>query len=60
MSNKNCSECIHFLQTIHDVNIDLFFDDWRACADNCDECTKQNRVEMCNTQFELISHLASQ
>jgi hypothetical protein len=60
MSDKNCAECIHFLQTVHDVNIDLFFDDWRACAEHCDECNKLNQVEMCNTQFELISHLANE
>ena len=60
MAHKNCEECIHFLQTIHDVNLDLFFDDWRGCVENCDECNKQDQVEMCQTQFEIMSHLANE
>lgn len=60
MAETNCEECIHYLQTVHDVNIDLFFDDWRGCTDNCNECTKADQVEMCKTQFEIMSHLANE
>ena len=59
MADKNCDDCIYRLQTTSDVNIELFFEDWRNCSDNCDECGIEQLKEMCQVQFELMSHIAN-
>ena len=59
MADNNCEECIHKLQTSRDVNVDLYFDDWRECAKHCDECGQEEKVNMCNTQFSVLNHLAN-
>jgi hypothetical protein len=59
MADKNCEDCIHRLQTSRDVNIDLFFDDWRECANNCDECNIDNLKQMCDVQFQIMNHIAN-
>ncbi|MFX1259348.1 MAG: hypothetical protein ACFFAN_15950, partial [Promethearchaeota archaeon] len=58
-ADKNCSECEKNLLTVDDVNIELFFQDWRACAENCDECDKEEQINMCQLQFELMNHIAN-
>lgn len=42
-----------------DINIDLLFEDWRVCAERCEECGKEEKLIMCNTQFELINLIAN-
>lgn len=59
MADNNCEDCIYRLQTSRDVNVDLFFDDWRECAKNCDECGKEELVNMCDTQYQVLNHLAN-
>ena len=62
MADKNCDECMYRLQTTSDINIEMFFEDWRTCIDNCDNCDDCNITElkgMCQTQFELINHIAN-
>lgn len=59
MADKNCEDCIYRLQTSRDVNIDLFFDDWRECANNCDECDVDNLKQMCEVQFQIMNHIAN-
>jgi len=57
-AEKNCEKCEKHLITPEDINIDMFFEDWRECADNCDECKKEDQVFMCEVEFQLMSHLA--
>jgi hypothetical protein len=59
MAEKSCGDCIYRLQTTSDVNVDLFFEDWRSCSDECDKCNTQQLKQMCQTQFELMSHMAN-
>jgi hypothetical protein len=58
-AEKNCEECEKTFLTAEDINIDLFFQDWRACAENCDECGEEEKINMCQLQFELINHIAN-
>ena len=58
-ADKNCAECEKNYLTVDDINIELFFEDWRACADHCDECSDEERVHMCDLQFQLINHIAN-
>lgn len=44
---------------VDDINVDLLFEDWRECSENCDTCGREERVYMCNMQFELINLLAN-
>ena len=59
MADSNCEECMYKLQTSRDVNVDLFFDDWRECAKNCAECGQEELVNMCDTQHSIMNHLAN-
>lgn len=59
MAETNCSECEHKLITVSDINIGMFFEDWRGCSENCDECGEEEKTEMCQIQFELMNHLAN-
>jgi len=58
-AEKNCLECENNLLTSHDINIDLYFEDWRECADHCDECSKEDKTNMCELQLNLINHIAN-
>jgi len=58
-ADKNCDECEKTLLTADDINIDLFFQDWRNCAEHCDECSSEDLVNMCETQFQLMNHIAN-
>ncbi len=58
-AEKNCRECENNLLTAHDLNIDMYFEDWRDCVDHCDECTKDDLKAMCDVQFNLINHIAN-
>ena len=58
-ADKNCAECEVELLAVDDINIDLLFEDWRECAEHCDECGKEEQVVMCHTQFELINLIAN-
>ena len=58
-ADKNCEECEKTLLTADDINIDLFFQDWRNCAEHCDECSSEDLVNMCETQFQLMNHIAN-
>ena len=58
-ADKNCKECEKTLLTADDINIDLFFQDWRNCAEHCDECSSEDLVNMCETQFQLMNHIAN-
>jgi len=58
-ADKNCEECEKTFLTAEDINIDLFFEDWRDCADHCDECGEEEKRNMCQLQFELINHIAN-
>jgi hypothetical protein len=58
-ADKNCEECESEMLAMDDINIDLLFEDWRECAEHCDKCGKEEKVNMCNTQFELINLLAN-
>lgn len=58
-AEKNCEECEKTFLTAEDINIDLFFQDWRACAENCEECGDEEKVNMCQIQFELMNHIAN-
>jgi hypothetical protein len=58
-ADKNCEECEAVMLAVDDLNIDLLFEDWRNCAENCDHCTKDVQKQMCQTQFELINLLAN-
>ncbi len=59
MADQNCDDCMYRLQTSRDVNVDLYFDDWRECANNCDECDQETLKEMCEVQFQIMNHLAN-
>ncbi len=59
MADKNCEDCIYRLQTSRDVNIDLFFDDWRECTNYCDECDVDKLKQMCDVQFQIMNHIAN-
>ena len=58
-ADKNCEDCEKNLLTVDDVNIDLFFQDWRSCAEFCDECGEEEKRNMCHIQFELMNHIAN-
>jgi hypothetical protein len=58
-AERNCLECENNLLTTHDLNIDMYFEDWRECADHCEECAKDDRVGMCDIQFNIVNHLAN-
>ena len=58
-ADKNCEECEKNLLTADDINIDLYFQDWRSCAEHCNECTNEDLVNMCETQFQLMNHIAN-
>jgi hypothetical protein len=58
-ADKNCEECEKNLLTAEDINIDLFFQDWRSCAEHCDECSEEERKNMCETQLNLMNHIAN-
>lgn len=57
-ANKNCIECEKTTLSTHDVNIDLFFEDWRVCSDHCEECSNEDQRNMCEIQFQLFNHIA--
>jgi len=59
MANKNCEECEKRQISPHDLNIDYLFEDWRGCAENCEECGKEEKANMCQLQFELMSLIAN-
>lgn len=58
-AEKNCEACEAEMLAEDDINIDLLFEDWRECANHCDECGKEEKVYMCNMQFELINLIAN-
>ncbi len=58
-AEKNCAECEKNLLTAEDINIELFFQDWRDCAEHCDECGQEEKINMCQVQFELMNHIAN-
>jgi len=60
MAEKNCSQCEQYHLAPEDLNINFMFEDWRTCAENCENCGKEERVNMCNLQFELMNHLAEE
>lgn len=60
-ADKNCEECEKHLIDINDLNIDLLFEDWRFCKKTCDEtdkCPMEERIYMCDLQFNIMNHLA--
>ncbi len=58
-ANKNCEECEKTNLSTHDINIDLFFEDWRECSNHCDNCSREDQKRMCDLQFQLFNHLAN-
>jgi len=58
-ADKNCEACESDMLAMDDINIDLLFEDWRECAEHCDECGKEEQMVMCHTQFELINLIAN-
>jgi len=58
-ADKNCEECEKAFLSAEDLNIDLFFQDWRECSEQCDECGEEEKKNMCQTQFELMNHIAN-
>jgi len=58
-ADKNCKECSSRMLTVSDVNIEMFFEDWRVCSDNCKVCNKKDRSNMCDLQFQIMSHIAN-
>ncbi len=58
-AEKNCEKCEHNLLSVDDINIDLFFQDWRSCTEHCEECDDEEKRNMCQLQFELMSHIAN-
>jgi hypothetical protein len=58
-ADKNCEECEKTYLTAEDINIDLFFQDWRECTEHCDECGEEEKRNMCQLQFELMNHIAN-
>jgi len=59
-AEKNCSQCNALLMGSDDLNIELFFEDYRACQEHCDKCGKEERVLMCELQHEILNHMAEQ
>jgi len=57
-AEKNCSECEKHLLAPNDINVELLFEDWRACQEHCDTCGKEERIFMCDVQLNLINHIA--
>jgi len=58
-ADKNCEECKKTFLTHQDINIDLFFQDWRECKERCEECGEEEKRNMCQIQFELMNHIAN-
>ena len=58
-ADKNCEECEKQLIDVHDLNIDYLFEDWRSCSQHCEECGIEERVFMCDLQFQLMNHIAN-
>lgn len=58
-ADKNCEACESEMLAVDDINIDLLFEDWRECSNHCDECNKETRTVMCQTQFELVNLIAN-
>lgn len=58
-ADKNCEECEYKIMTEKDLNIDMFFEDWRECANDCENCSKERLVNMCQTQMDLMNHIAN-
>jgi hypothetical protein len=58
-AEKNCGECEKTFLTHQDINIDLFFQDWRDCKERCDVCGEEEKRNMCQVQFELMNHIAN-
>ncbi|MBY9006664.1 MAG: hypothetical protein KGD63_07890 [Candidatus Lokiarchaeota archaeon] len=58
-AEKNCEECEQNMINPHDVNIDFLFEDWRNCSENCDECGEEEKVLMCDLQFQVMNHIAN-
>jgi hypothetical protein len=58
-AEKNCGECEKTFLTAQDVNIDLFFQDWRECKERCDICGEEEKRNMCQVQFDLMNHIAN-
>jgi len=59
-AEQNCEDCEANMLSAGDINIDFEFEDWRDCAEDCDNCNKEKQVALCNTQFEIINHLANE
>jgi hypothetical protein len=60
MAEKNCSSCAQYHLAPGDVNIAYLFEDWRNCAEECSKCSKEQQVNMCQIQFEIMSSLAEE
>ena len=60
MAEKNCSECETYHLDPGDLNIEMLFEDWRSCAENCDNCGKEEKINMCDLQFQLMSFIADE
>lgn len=58
-ADKNCEECEKTFLTHQDINIDLFFQDWRECKERCEDCGEEEKRNMCQIQFELMNHIAN-
>ena len=58
-AEKNCDECEKTFLSPEDINIDLLFQDWRQCAEHCDECAEEEKINMCQLQYELMNHIAN-
>ncbi len=59
-ADKNCEGCEKTLLSVDDINIDMFFQDWRDCSEHCDEeCGDEEKINMCQLQFELMNHIAN-
>ena len=58
-ADKNCEECEKNLLSVDDINIDMFFEDWRECTEHCNECGEEEKIYMCEVQFQLMSHIAN-
>ncbi|MFX0077144.1 MAG: hypothetical protein ACFE96_16990, partial [Candidatus Hermodarchaeota archaeon] len=59
-AEKNCSECEKNLLSPEDVNLELFFEDWRNCKENCENCGKEEQRMMCDLQHNIINHLTNE
>jgi len=58
-ADKNCEECEKNLLSADDLNIDMFFEDWRECSEHCSECGEEEKIYMCEIQFQLMNHIAN-